>query len=168
MSQQIDERSEELWRRVVENHKAFSLSLMEFFSEGIDRVAILRRALRVGERATALYVAPHMSAHELLQLFEEWVFLASFSHGGIQRVREIILSLPRDWVLGNVEAVAEPLLRDGTDDEYRRLLELYLDLDHDLTSKLARRALSNADEDIREAGRDFLQLLNVEPEHGDS
>lgn len=161
MSQDISARDEELWRRVAENHKAFSLSLMEFFSDGVDRVSLIRHALMRGERATALYVAPSMKPEELILLFDEWVLLASFSHGGIKVARDVILSLPREWVLRNVERAAEPLLQSGTYDEYRRLLELYSDLDHGLALKLARRAATSPDEDIREAGDDFLRLLTA-------
>ncbi len=84
------------------------------------------------------------------------MFLAGFSHGSIRTVRELILSLPRDLVLGRIEQETEPLLREGTYDEYRRFLELYEHLDERLTANLARRAASHPDADIREAGEDYL------------
>jgi hypothetical protein len=90
------------------------------------------------------------------------VFLASFSHGSIQAVRKLILSLPRDWVLSRIEEVAEPILRSGDYDEYRRLLELYFELDRELASRLAARARAQEDEDVREAGEDFLDRLGRE------
>ena len=51
-----------------------------------------------------------------MELFPEWVFLASWAHGAIQVPRDMILSLPRDWVLARIEQEAEPFLRDGTYD----------------------------------------------------
>ena len=51
------------------------------------------------------------------------------------------------------------MLADGTDEEYRRLLELYINIDDHLTEKLVKRALQHEDEDIREAGEDFQNYL---------
>ncbi len=47
------------------------------------------------------------------------------------------------------------ILRKGTDDEYRRFLELYELLDKNLLSDLANRAAASSDPDTREAGEDF-------------
>jgi hypothetical protein len=44
-------------------------------------------------------------------------------------------------------------------EEYRRLLELYIQIDTDITKRLALRASLSNIEDIREAGEDFLALL---------
>lgn len=68
--------------------------------------------------------------------------------------------MSREWVLFNIEQTAEPLLAEGTYDEYRRLLELYLELDPKLTLKLAQRAKKHGDNDVREAGIDFINKLN--------
>jgi hypothetical protein len=73
--------------------------------------------------------------------------------------REAILSLPKTWLLANIEKSAEGLLADGTDEEYRRLLELYIKIDDRLTEKLVKRALQHEDADIREAGEDFQEYL---------
>jgi hypothetical protein len=158
MSQPLSNASTVLWHRLVESRGTFSRALGEFLAEGVDRVAVLRGR----ERATALYVAPYLKIPERLRLFPEWVFLASFAHGSIHVPRAMILSLPREWVLAHIEQEAEPFLQDGTYDEYRRFLELYEQLNRDLTLKLARRAAEHSDPDIREAGEDFLQEL-MEP-----
>jgi hypothetical protein len=127
-----------------------------FLAGEVDRVALLRRELRGSERTTALAIAAWLPSDELRLLLPELVYLASFSHGGTSPARELILSLPRDLVLRQIEALTEPLLRDGTYDEYRRFLELYQLLDRDLMLSLARRAAAHEDPDIREAGEDFL------------
>lgn len=160
MSQQLSRNDIAIWHRVVETHKAFALASREFLSEGVDRVGLIRHALRSEDKMTAIYLLAHLETSELAQLFNDLVFQASFSHGAIQLVRKTILSLPRDWVMANIEEAAEPLLQGGTYDEYRRLLELYVELDHDLALKLARRALAQADENIREAGEDFMRKLS--------
>ncbi len=108
---------------------------------------------------TAFEVFPYLNLTERMRLYGDLVFLASFAHGSIQAVRHLILSLPHDWVLQTLEQEAEPLLRGGTYDEYRRFLELYELLDRDLTLRLARRAAAHSDPDIREAGEDYLAEL---------
>ena len=63
-----------------------------------------------GERAAAVRVLPYLSVAERMELFPDLVHLASWGHGLIQAARDAICSLPRDWVLARIEAVAEPLL----------------------------------------------------------
>lgn len=128
------------------------------------RTALLHEALRGRDRQAALALLPRLPAPDLEPLFADLVFLASFSHGPIQLVRDAIRSLPREWVLAHIEPAAEPLLRRGDWDTYRRLLELYEQLDPDLTRRLAERAAVQPDPDTREAGEDFLRrLTNAAP-----
>ena len=158
-----------LWDRLVEANTAFARLSGEFLGGDVDRVAVLREVLRNPGpgRMAAFRLLNSVRPSERQELFGELMLLASFAHGAIQVVRDAILSLPRDWVLEHIEEQAESLLRDGTYDEYRRMLELYYALDRDLTRRLARRAAARADEDIREAGEDFLEKLGAEgPEDG--
>lgn len=153
-----------MWQRLVQSHlhgtdEEFAELLRSFLAAGVDRIPLLKQALRGPDRITAIFLLPHLSPNELEQLFEELLWLSSFSHGAIQIVRDAILLLPRAWVLQHVERVAEPILDTGTYDEYRRILELYATLSRDLALKLARRALAQNDIDIQEAGQDFVKRL---------
>lgn len=145
-----------VWNRLVQSHKAFSEASREFLTGSFDRVVVIRNALGGHDKHTAIYVLRSLKPSELQELFDILVFHASYSHGAIGSIRDAILSLPRDWVLARIEEVAEPLLANGTYDEYRRLLELYALLDPTLTRRLAERAVQDPDPDIREAGEDFL------------
>jgi hypothetical protein len=75
-------------------------------------------------------------------LLNDLVDLASVSHSDIELGRQAILSLPKNWLLENIEKSAEPLLKNGTDEEYRRLLELYIQIDRELTERLARTSFA--------------------------
>lgn len=154
-----DQNDLSLWKRLVNTYMEFGLVLQEFISRDVDRVAIIKSALNSEDRVIAISLLRYLNVTDLKRLFDQLVFLSSFSHGAISTIREVILSMPRDWVLSNIESTAEKFLTNGTYDEYRRILELYNELDQDLTSKLARRAMSNSDDDIREAGEDFLLKL---------
>jgi len=153
---QLSTPDELLWQDMVEEYKAFGLASRAFLADSVDRVAVLRNALRGRDRATALTVATSLTVDELQELIGPLMFLASFSHGSIGAVRDLICSLPRAWLLNNIEREAEPLLQEGTYDEYRRFLELYELLDAGMTQRLARRAAAHSDPDIREAGEEYL------------
>jgi hypothetical protein len=106
-------------------------------------------------------VLPYLNLADRQALFPDLVWLASWGHGLVQNARDAILSLPRGWVLARIEAIAEPLLAqssaEGQFEEYRRMLELYQQLgDPDLVRRLAHRAAQHPDEDVIEAGHDFL------------
>lgn len=84
--------------------------------------------------------------------------------GNIQIGRYGIGALPRAWVLANIADAAEPMLATGGEWEYQRLLEVYQYLDPGLARKLALRATADADGDVRECGRDFLQSTGIGPQ----
>jgi hypothetical protein len=73
--------------------------------------------------------------------------------------QDVILRLPREWLLDRIESVAEPLLQNGSYDDYRRFLELYIKIDPLLTERLAMKAAASSDSDIREADEDFMEIL---------
>jgi hypothetical protein len=133
---------------------------MELFSECRPAIVELVRRGLDRDRVTALGVAALLSIEERRQLFRELLSLASFEHGFIGKVRELILSLSHEWLLANIERETESLLQNGTDEEYRRLLELYSEIDQSLTIRLAQRAAAHNDGEIREVGEYFLKKLN--------
>ena len=77
------------------------------------------------------------------------------SMSAITRGRTEILSLPRARVLEVIESVAVETLPLSEEWEYRRLLELYRELDAGLLRRLVASGLASADADIREAAEDF-------------
>lgn len=157
--QQPSENDTKIWRRLVESQKEFSLASQVFLRGDVNRVLLMKQALYSQDNATAFYFLPYLKQEELMELFDVLIPLASTGHGNVGRVREAILSLPHEWVIKNIEQLAEPLLAEGTYDEYRRFLELYCELDKGLALKLARRAAQHLDYDIKEAGEDYLELL---------
>ncbi len=75
-----------------------------------------------------------------------------------QNMRNI--ELGRTALLDRIEAVAEPLLELGDEWEYRRLGEVYLELDQELVRGLIARGRDSQDEGIKEAAEDFLQAMD--------
>lgn len=150
----------QLWEQLVSSYMTFVETSTEFLSGDVDRVSLMRNALRGKDRMAALYLAPKLSEADKMVLLDEWVFLASFDHGALWMVREIILSLPRKWVLANIEKAVAPMLNNGDSLEYRRVLELYALLDRNFALGLAQRAASHDDFEIKEAGTDFIEKLS--------
>ncbi len=160
MSQQVSPDSQTLWHRLVESDNAFHRAWMDFFAEGVDRVPWVREGLRSRDRFTALSVVPYLTLPERMQLFSDLVSVARAAHGPVEAVWNLILALPRDWVLAHIEQEVEPILEQDEEDDYWMFLQLYERLDRDLTLRLAHRAAKHSDPDIRELGEDSLQRLS--------
>ena len=161
LQEQHAEKERELWHHLVERELAYIQTRQEFLKNCTDRMAFIKKALHnPTERGTALRLIEYLKIEERQSLFNELVDLASVSHSDIELCRQAILSLPKTWLIENIEKSTEPLLKDGTDEEYRRLLELYIQIDRELTERLAKRALKHENPDIREAGEDFQNYVN--------
>ena len=151
---------EDLLENLSASYLAYIQALHDFLALDVEtRISLIKQALKGKDKIIGIHLLLYLSSAEHMQLFDELVFLASYSHGSIERIRKTILSLPREWVVANIEQTAEPLIYNGTYDEYRRFLELYVLLDYDLAFRLARRALSHSAPDIREVGEDFFAAV---------
>lgn len=161
-SQPEDDRNAALWRRLCDSENAFVQARMDFLRHCKDRTEVLRAALHnPSRRGTALRLMDFLSVEEIQSVFDDLVDLASVAHSDLLLTRQVLLTLPREWLAEHVEASAEPVLRQGGGEEYRRLLELYYEIDQDLTRRLAERALKSRNRDVRAAGKDFLAALTT-------
>ncbi|MEP7291790.1 MAG: hypothetical protein ABI835_08395, partial [Chloroflexota bacterium] len=143
----------------------------DFNADITDKIAILKTAFRMNSfenrayrnnSALALNVAQLLKPEELQELFSELLGVASYYHGGAGFAQELILSLPHEWLLSNIEFYSEPLLRRADYETYSALLTLYSKIDRNLTRRLAQRAMNSDDADIHETGEDFLAQLSRE------
>lgn len=160
LSQQQRAEILDLWQSVVTRELAYIQSRQEFLSGCAERVTTIQKGLQnPGERGTALRLFFYLSLPERQSLLDELVELASVGHSDLELCREAILSLPKAWLLEHIEGSVEGLLAEGTDEEYRRLLEFYVKIDDSLTQRLVKRALQHEDADVREAGEDFQNYL---------
>ena len=112
-----------------------------------DRTATLELAIMLGE-------------DEIKPFLTDLLEMAAYIAGGVtlrvRLARILIFTLPRVWLLENVEKYANAVLRDYID--YRGILYLYTQIDATLAFNLAQRAATHADPDIREVGLDYLKL----------
>lgn len=155
------QKDTDLWRQLINQEKAY-LETQKNFLNTPSRVELLRKALQnPAERATALKLINYLTDAERQSLFDELIKLVSVGHSDIELVRHAILSFDRVWLLNNIENQAESVLSNGTDEEYRRLLELYVQLDNKLAQRLVANALQHPDIDIQEVGADFEIYLKT-------
>jgi hypothetical protein len=151
--------NQDIWNSYVFSYRAYCEAVDRFRLPETDRVAILKNALCGNDRYMAITLLKFLQVEELQELFTELIYLASYTNGSLGYIRDIIKSIPSDWVIAHIEQITEPLLQNGTYDQYQRLLELYYEIDHELAKRLALRALGNPDLDIKEAGEDFIKLI---------
>jgi aminoglycoside phosphotransferase family enzyme len=116
-----------LWQELVNQAHAYQQANQAFFQNCQDRLAIIKKALHhPTQRKVALDFCCYLTLEERQSLLDDLVELASVGHSDIEQVRQIILSLPQNWLLNNIENSANQVLEKATDEEYRRLLELYV------------------------------------------
>lgn len=153
--------SEDCWQRLVQANEEHMLAFQAFCAKDIKHVPVVRQALHSGGvgQHTALAVIPYLSEAEQLELFGDLVLRASAAHGPVEAVWKLILSLPREWVLAHIEQEVDAILQREQEPDYWLFLQLYDQLDRNLTVKLARRAAAHANPDIRELGKDYLDRL---------
>jgi len=150
-----------LWQEMQHAHRTFMDALRQFLSgDKSMRLKLIEEGYKT-DRYLTTTVLEYVPIEELKELLPLLLSHACSVHAYLDRVRQIILRLPKDWLVEHIEAASESFLESGTDEEYRRFLELYFMLDPILTARLAHRAAAASDPDIREAGQDFLEKLKV-------
>lgn len=153
-----------LWQEYLQAENKVWRIRSELFTNCSSLVELVRAGLLdPGQRPSALWIAGFLEEDERKELFPDLLALASYCHGSTIAARDLVLSLPKEWLLANIEEAAEPLLRCGYE-EYRGLTEVYIRLDRSLAYKLAHRAAADSDEDVKEAGQDLLERLNTTSE----
>lgn len=137
-----------------------------FLNSCHSKVELIKLALQNPmERGTALQILNVLTLEERQSLFDELIKLASVGHSDIELVRNAILAFDKILLLDNIENRTDSLLKKGTDEEYRRLLELYIHIDDGLTQRLVMKALQQEDLQIQEAGEDFENYLKTKREN---
>ncbi|HAZ43747.1 MAG TPA: hypothetical protein DDW76_27635 [Cyanobacteria bacterium UBA11369] len=160
---QLTENDITLWDKLYKAEIELWKARGEFLRKSTNKNLIIKQSLNNQlDRTTGLRLLLDLDVKERLLFFDDLVSLASVDHSDVELVWKVILTLPRDFVLANIEKSAEPVLDSAVKDayvEYRCLLTLYLKIDPYLTYRLAQKALEHEDEDVREAGEDFMDML---------
>jgi hypothetical protein len=157
MSTQPTEPDLALWRRLAGAHQAWISAQADFFTKDVDRVRLLRWALANDDELTAFSLARKLHFQELMSLFDVWVYWAANSQSYIEVTHEIIKSLPRSWVIENIEPIVEPIVKRNDYHLYMMIFALYREIDRDLTLRLAKRALTHPESRVQSLGKHYLE-----------
>ncbi len=193
MSEQLTQREIDLWTDLLKKYKTLYVAELErtraqadfdaakqvFLSADIHRVELFRQTLRDFQfgneaRIHSLELIKLLNIEDAKQLLPELVFLASWGHGALKKAQDLILDLPRDWVIAHIEEASRPVLAKAeVEDEeakaedksadygylaeaYGYLLDLYSLLDRELARRLAKEAVSHPDKRVKAVGEEFL------------
>lgn len=144
------------WKELDDAYAQFSVAkdkyikLREIARQSIDVVAEFRVGAPGISREIAFEKAKDLSIEERKIIFPDLVAYASYAHGFTEASRDLILGLPREWVLLNIEKVAAPILKNGSHEEYSAFLDLYKLISPSLFDSLIRRCAMSDDFEIRE------------------
>ena len=155
---------EDIWSKLVHSFKVnderFPIYIIQFKKNESQWLERLRQELLGRNRLVAFALLPYLDEEEKINVFDILVHSSSFTHGSTEFFHNLILDLSREWVMQHIEKYANAILESGEEDEYRRILELYLKIDRTLAVNLAKWALRNNDIAIQEVGDEFLDILN--------
>jgi hypothetical protein len=153
-----DESAHALWREYAKARELTDDLRYRLFSEQRGRVPeVIRRALKnPRERLYSLEIAAMLPLEERKELLPDLLAVAAYAGAHMVRAQELILSFPKDWLLINIDAAASPILEQGDAEEFRRILELYSQIESTLLARLVERASSHPDPDVRAAAEDFM------------
>jgi hypothetical protein len=153
-----------LWNDVCAAEQRSLVVVMNQWNRISEKDTVLTQALETPhQRGAALRLLLFLGDDMKARVFPTLIDLASVGHSDIGLCRMVIKSMPRRWVIQNIEPIGRRILdRSNGEEEYRRLAELYIELDSGLLERHVKAALSHANDEIREVGSDFEKLQSSE------
>lgn len=89
-----------LWRNLRQAERDFFPVRWQFLSGCTDRILVIGQALnKASDRGTVLRLLLYLDVKERLPFFDDLVSLASVDHSDVELVWDVILSLPKDFLL---------------------------------------------------------------------
>ncbi len=161
--------AEEVWQNYLNRFKEYITARMAFYANTSPetRLTIVKKALQTpSELPTALaYMqslfeyTPNINIEGIKDIICDVLGIASMPHEQASFAQTLILSLPHEWLLENIESCTEKILEGAGYEEYRAILALYNEIDVNLARKLAQRAAQSEEADIRDVGEIYLEKL---------
>jgi hypothetical protein len=153
-----DRSDEQLWTDLVEADRNLIGRRVLFFNQAHNAVDILRRALLdVAERGTALRYLEAVHRQDLRRaVLPELLSLAAVTHSDTVLARSVIATLKNEpWFASEVKRLVQPILAQGSDEEYRRIAELYAETNPELLDQHLQACAESNDPEIIEIARDY-------------
>jgi len=159
MSDDISNEAISSWNGVVqlwEEHVKARYNLHQNHRAALP--ALVRRALGSAPNhpAVAFEMMAMLTPEEKKACLPELLGLCS-SGRYAGRARDMIHSMPHDWLIENIEAASESTLSLNDFLDWVNILQVYDHIDHGLGRRLAERMLSHSDPELRKWGAEFLE-----------
>jgi hypothetical protein len=154
---------EQLWSELCAADDRYFEARMALVQRAGDLDGIIGRALdKPSERGAALRVMKILPEERVRLHLQQLARLASVGHSDIALVRDVMMTkMDRRWLVENLDRHVEPILAKAEDEEeFRRIAELYQQLDPDLLKTHLARCASHANEEVREIASDSASQAN--------
>lgn len=149
-----------LWQRLIDLHIAWFEAQEAFLREAKAPLAKVQRVMagpKTGnDHFVAMALLSRMKTEDRMDVFPQ-LLISCLSPKWRKIAQSLILSIPKEWLLANIETVSKPLIERADYQDYFALLRLFKEIDLSLATKLALEAATSSDEEIREIGEDFLR-----------
>ena len=130
-----------------------TISYISAYREGLNRL--------YPDLADNLHILPTLeqSVASLAVQFLLALACQASNSANIQLGLNGLASIPRNWLLSNIEREAQFLLDMDDEWEYRRLAEFYFELDVNLSKKLAQLGRESKNEEVVDAATDLWDWI---------
>ncbi len=149
---------EQLWADFCAAESAFFDARMALVCGAQDLPSLISGALKTpSQRGPALRLLEILPEDKIRQHLASLVDLASVGHSDVGLCRSVILRIERDWLVKNIDPHIVEILKNGGEEEFRRIAELYKLLNADLLDTHLKRCAVHVNSDVREIAADFAQ-----------
>ncbi|WP_321418740.1 hypothetical protein [uncultured Desulfobacter sp.] len=154
-------KDEQYWNSLIEASNLFYASRKNFILQVENKIEVLKKAIKKpSERRVALELLLLLDDSIKISLLNQILSLATVGHSDIDKVREVIVTIPEKVLADALKEQFSELLRDGTDEEFRRLAELFSTLKNkEFLVRLVKEAKLHPSPDIQEVGDDFSEYI---------
>jgi hypothetical protein len=155
----ISQKQSDIWKRYQETFEAYIAATGTFFTElnSKERVEVVRWAFENQQVRAALEATELMKVEERKELVDILIGFTYSAGRWREFVTKLILEIPHDWLVENIEKYTEPILNEYEDyTDYSGFLWVLHEIDQQLAIRLAERAARSTDYDIREIGEYYL------------
>ena len=160
----ISRSDDQAWLKLLQVYSSPDTSTSERITARTDFLSETNRAAIIQSHlikdlawSLALSLVEYLTVEESIPLLPELIHrYLNCRLGDLLEVRGLILRLPQETLVADIERLCNSYLANNTDDQdWLDLLNLYEAIDPALVRRLARKAKENASEEIRLLGVEF-------------
>lgn len=152
----VKKDDEKLWNDFCVAENAFYEARMALVRGAQDLASFISKALNMpSQRGPALRLLEILPEEKIRQQFSYLIDLVSVGHSDIELCRSVILRIDRNWLINNIDSYVVEILKNGGEEEFRRIAELYKLISSELLDAHLKRCAVHANDEVREIAYDF-------------